>query len=116
MYILVISRDLAHRQRLLEGLVGRGYLAAAVTTLSEALDLVRNARPALVVVDGRLPALQKEVARIRDTRHLDAVPLVALTEEAPDAQWLDRARVSARLASDDPLPVLVDRMEMLMPA
>jgi DNA-binding response OmpR family regulator len=99
MYILVISRETDCRKLWVDNLVIRGHLAVGVASLTEAKRLLHNVSPGLILVC-QIPDLQEmTMEEIRGVDKLNSTPLVLLSAEAPDPQWMARWNIASHLPS-----------------
>lgn len=79
---VLIAEDNEHSERVFrEWLNSRGYLTLSARDGREALDLVRQHRPGLIVMDADLPIMSGlEVARtMKQDKSLRSIPIIGIT-------------------------------------
>lgn len=112
--VLVVDDDDAIR-RLLDALLGSaGYRVRTAADGQEALDVVREARPAVVLLDLTLPKLDGWQVLERLHTAGDATPVVLLTGHRHLVQRAHRAGATAALLKPFDVDELLDLVERLV--
>ena len=81
--IIYIEDNLDNQRLVQRVLVSRGYQVLVANDGTTGLDLARESKPVLILVDLGIPGLNgyETTTRLRSLKHLDAIPIVALTAD-----------------------------------
>jgi two-component system response regulator BaeR len=84
--VLVVDGDDAARRRIGEALASRGLASRAVSTAREALAVVDDAAPDLVILDLYLPDVSGLglCRTLRETAHFEGVPIIVVSAQASE--------------------------------
>lgn len=114
-HILIIDDDAAIRETLVEVLEEEGYTVAAATNGVEGLAAVETCRPAMVLLDMRMPVLDGwGFAEALRARKID-LPLVVMTAAQESHQWSQEIAAAHLLAKPFSLDDLLDVVARIYP-
>lgn len=84
--ILIVEDETAIREMLAFSLMHSGYIALQAKTAMEALEMVDNVTPDLIIIDWGLPKMSglELVARIRENEVIADTPIIMLTARAQE--------------------------------
>lgn len=109
---ILVADDEPALLRLLEFVLGRrGYIIQGVTNGNAAVEVLKNESPDLVILDVMMPGLDgyEVLTFIRETAHLEGLPVVILTARAQ----LDDIQLGLSLGADAYLAKPFDPEELL---
>jgi two-component system response regulator (stage 0 sporulation protein F) len=111
--ILIVDDDRAVLETVTEILREEGYLVLPAASGREALDLAQTARPALVLLDMRMPQLNgwQFAAQLR-ARSL-AIPIIVMTAAQDSTRWAEEIGAAGVLAKPFNLLDLLELVERL---
>ena len=111
--ILVVDDDASILETVSEILVVEGYSVETATNGREALDKLRRTRPALVLLDMRMPVLDGwGFAREMKARG-ESVPIVVMTAAQDARRWANEIGAAAYVPKPFEVPDLLDTVERL---
>jgi DNA-binding response OmpR family regulator len=110
MYVLVISQETHYRSVMVKALVRRGYLAAGVCSPQEGLRLIRHTPPDAIMVCDVAALPKKQVETLRSFDILADKPILLISQEEPDASWMDRWGVEMCMSPLAEAQEIVDEM------
>ena len=109
---ILVADDEPALLRLLEFVLGRrGYIIQGVTNGNAAVEVLKNESPDLAILDVMMPGLDgyEVLTFIRETAHLEGLPVVMLTARAQ----LDEIQLGLSLGADAYLAKPFDPEELL---
>ena len=111
--ILVVDDDPAILATVEEILTSEGYAVATATNGAQALEAIERVRPALVLLDMRMPVLDGwGFARSLTERGLQ-LPILVMTAAQDARRWADEIRAEGYLAKPFDLDELLDAVERM---
>ena len=109
--VLVVDDDAAILRTVTEILSDEGYTVLTATNGAEALTILAEASPRVILLDMRMPVMDGwQFARARDERQR-AIPLVVMTAAQDARQWAREVGAAAYLAKPFDLAELLDTVE-----
>jgi CheY-like chemotaxis protein len=96
-YVLVIDDDESILATIREILVAEGYDVAAASSGAEAIALLGAARPALVLLDMRMPGVNGWMVARSMRELVPGVPIVVMTAAENAARWAAEISAAAYL-------------------
>jgi two-component system response regulator MprA len=113
--VLVVDDDAAIRRMVSQALAFEGYEVETAADGAEAVAAIARARPALVLLDMRMPVLDGwGVVRELRARSID-VPIVVMTAARDAPAWAEDVGATAHLAKPFDLDDLFAVVERLRP-
>lgn len=108
--VLIIDDDAGIREVLSEGLVLQGFLATCASSGRQGLDLLKNERPDVIILDVMMPGLDGfQVCRtLKESPETSQIPIVFLTARAAPAD----VQRGLSLGADDYLSKPIDIYEL----
>jgi CheY-like chemotaxis protein len=111
--ILVVDDDESIRQTVSEILEVEGYLVSAAANGEEALERVEQSRPALVLLDMRMPILDGwGFARVLRERGI-ALPILVMTAAQNARSWAEEIGADGYVAKPFDLDDLLNKVDRL---
>jgi len=79
--VMYIEDNLDNRTLVVRVLAAEGYDIVTASDAKEGLSLIKNMRPAVILIDINMPEIDgfALTAKLRKMKHLDGVPVVAIT-------------------------------------
>lgn len=112
--VLIIEDDPDILSTVADILEFEGYQVEQATNGAEGLDRLERARPALIILDMRMPVLDGwEFARIARERGI-TVPILVMTAAHDARQWAEEIRADGYVAKPFHLPDLLAAIEGLL--
>ena len=112
--ILIVDDDAAIRDALSEILESEGYVVSTASDGAAALRQIEDQRPALVLLDMRMPVLNGwDVAATLRQREI-AVPILVMTAARDARHWAEQIAADGYLAKPFDLDDLLDSVARLL--
>lgn len=115
-FILVISQDANQRRLVNDNLILRGYLAVGIASAGEGKRLLRQTAPELIVLCGRSSDVQDDLKKLRGQYGGASVPIVLISSDVADPDWLAHWNIVAQLHDSLDLRRLVDTLRPWLPS
>lgn len=116
--ILLVDNEEMNRDMLARRLTRRGYEVIVAADGSEACALALSERPALILMDMRMPVLDgyEAVRRIREMSEIQGTPIIGLTAQAMagDCEKVLESGCNAYETKPIEFPRLLEKIESLL--
>ncbi len=110
-FILIISQDGNQRRLVDDNLILRGYLAVGIASVDEGKRLLRQTTPELIMICGRSIDVQDDLKKLRSHYGEAPVPIVLVSPDVVDPEWLAHWNIVAQLRDSMDLRRLVDTLQ-----
>ena len=96
-FILVFANDSSCRRLYVDNLVMRGYVTVGAASTNEARTLLQHELPDLILVCCVRAGQEETIVELRNLPALDSIPIVMVTSEPPDREWMKAWHVASSL-------------------
>ena len=111
-FILILAQNPNIRRFCVDNLVIRGYPAIGLSSVvAESDALLEGWVPDCVLMYGEPEQLEPGLGYFRSHEPLSAVPIVIISRDKPDPDWMALWKVSAHISSFPDIKYLVDRLK-----
>lgn len=115
MYVLVLSNDPNCRRFCVDNLLIRGYLAAGLANIEEGRQILQNVLPDLILLCQTTDLPDSNAESLRANPRLASTPIVLVSSQPPDPQWLAKWNVSLGLSYPIDPCRLIEKLEPWLP-
>jgi DNA-binding response OmpR family regulator len=109
--ILVVDDDAAILSTVTDILASEGWNAVGVASGQEAVASLRTQRPAVILLDMRMPGMDGWTVARHAREIVPGVPIVVMTAAENAARWADEVAAEAYLAKPFDIDELLARVE-----